>query len=100
MISFENAKAIAKSFLLDVEKDVGEPLALMEDQILQKSYGWVFFYNTRRYAETGSIEDMLAGNGPFIVDRAGGQLTELGTAYPLEKYLDDYEAPIGSPATG
>ncbi|MGI0791501.1 hypothetical protein ACRCO4_14935, partial [Pseudomonas aeruginosa] len=30
------------------------------------------------------------GNAPFLIDRQSGELHILGTAKPLESYLDDY----------
>ncbi|VFS31159.1 protein [Escherichia coli] len=33
----------------------------------------------------------LAGNAPFIVDKGSGEIHSLGTAKPLEEYLQDYE---------
>ncbi len=33
----------------------------------------------------------LAGNAPFIIDKDSGEIHSLGTAKPLEEYLQDYE---------
>lgn len=30
-------------------------------------------------------------NSPFMVDKDTGEIHEFGTAYPIEKYLQDYE---------
>ncbi len=32
-----------------------------------------------------------AGNAPFIIDKDSGEIHSLGTAKPLEEYLQDYE---------
>lgn len=46
---------------------------------------------SREYLETGNLSAQLAGNAPFIIDKDTGEVYELGTAYPLVKYLQDYE---------
>ena len=53
--------------------------------------GWFFCFQSREYLETGEFSSQLAGNSPFIVDKDTGEIHELGTAYPIEKYLQDYE---------
>ncbi|HCM1952792.1 TPA: hypothetical protein N3A08_001818 [Salmonella enterica subsp. salamae serovar 9,46:z4,z24:z39:z42] len=49
------------------------------------------FFEYRKYLETGDNASRLAGNAPFIIDKDSGAIVELGTAWPLEKYLKDYE---------
>ncbi|HDY2481927.1 YrhB domain-containing protein, partial [Escherichia coli] len=43
------------------------------------------------FLETGDEAARLAGNAPFIVDKGSGEIHSLGTAKPLEEYLQDYE---------
>ncbi|EDX9484811.1 hypothetical protein GQP67_002063 [Salmonella enterica] len=49
------------------------------------------FFESREYLETGDNASSLAGNAPFIIDKDSGEIVETGTAWPLEKYLKDYE---------
>jgi hypothetical protein len=51
----------------------------------------VFCFQSREYLETGEFSAQLAGNSPFLVDKDTGEIHELGTAYPIEKYLQDYK---------
>ncbi|MCU6348444.1 YrhB family protein [Enterobacter quasiroggenkampii] len=55
------------------------------------SEGWFFYFQSRAYLETGYFSAQLIGNSPFIIDKDAGEIHELGTAYPIEKYLQDYE---------
>jgi hypothetical protein len=89
MINFQDAELIADSFLRKIEGDIGVPLQIIKTQEL--SYGWLFFYNSREYVETGEFSSMLAGNAPFVVDAFDGALHILGTAFPIEFYLMEYE---------
>lgn len=53
--------------------------------------GWFFCFQSREYLETGEFSAQLVGNSPFLVDKDTGEIHELGTAYPIEKYLQEYE---------
>lgn len=46
-----------------------------------------FCFESREYLETGDNVARLAGNAPFIIDKDSGEIFDLGTAWPLEKYL-------------
>jgi len=54
---------------------------LLEEKTLKKNYGWIFFFNTKRFIETGDRMLALAGNGPLIVLHSG-ELISLGAAIP------------------
>lgn len=69
MISFDTAERIALAHLSELEGDAGENLSLLKDQTIEEPFGWVFFYNSTTFAETGDALHALAGNSPFIVDR-------------------------------
>lgn len=55
------------------------------------SQGWYFCFEAREFLETGDEAARLAGNAPFIIDKDSGEIHSLGTAKPLEEYLQDYE---------
>ena len=70
-------------------------LAIMDSETIEKEYGWVFFYQSKEYLETGNSGDALLGNAPFIVNRYTGEVVETGTANPIEDYIAEYEARTG-----
>jgi Immunity protein 35 len=88
MITNDQAERIAVEYLSNMERRVGIPLQLTKK--LDGPFGWVFFYNSRAYIESGNISAMLAGNSPFLIDSYDGTLHVLGTAYPVEQYLAEY----------
>ncbi len=57
---------------------VGEPLVWEQ--------GWVFFYGSRKHADTRDLSPALAGNAPIVV-LSSGDVREAGTAHPIEYYL-------------
>jgi len=66
-------------------------LELLLSETIEEDFGWVFFYNTEEYLSTGDISESLAGNAPFIIDRALGTIYETGTAEPIEAYIDRFK---------
>ena len=70
-------------------------LAIIDDETIEKAYGWIFFYQTRDYLKTGDMLDTLVGNAPYIVNKYTGEIIETGTAYPVEDYIADYEKEHG-----
>lgn len=97
VISHAQAQAIAESHISQFASSEGS-FAILETATIERPHYWVFFYQSKRYLESGNPIHALAGNAPLIVDRSG-QVTETGTAYPLEDYLSDYEAAQGTGAT-
>lgn len=70
-----------------------EPV-IIDNEIIEKEWGWVFFYQNKKYLETNNIDDALAGNAPYIVNRHTGEIIETGTAKPIEEYISEYEVKI------
>ena len=60
--------------------------------------GWVFFYNSKEYVETGNFLYALAGNGPLIVDRVDGKLYATGSGQPVEFFIEEFRKGNRRPA--
>jgi|TARA_Y100000588_G_scaffold366001_1_gene431238 hypothetical protein len=84
----EEAQRIALDYIQQQDCDV--ELVLIEDETLTEEFGWVFFYNTRKFQETGDFRDMVGGNAPIIVDNISGKITETGTTHDIEYYIEEY----------
>lgn len=89
MITFKEAEEIAKQYLAALRNEIGSPVQLTKTQ--EETFGWVFFYQSKDYMETGNLSSMLAGNAPFIVDQETGEVHILGTAYPVGVYIKEYD---------
>ena len=82
----------------------GDEPSIVDADTSEEIFGWVFFYNSRRFLETGEFSCRLAGNGPVIVDALSGEVTMLGTAGGIEDQIADYakkkranQSPEGTP---
>jgi hypothetical protein len=89
MLTYADAKRLAETYV-----DISTRGKGTISGVTAKPCGWVFFYNSREYLETGNPRSCYAGNAPFIVDRIDGELRVTGTAEPLEVYLAAYEATL------
>lgn len=93
--AIEQARSIALDRIKMLEALTDCELILLDAMTIERSFGWVFFYGSKAYVESGQPSDALAGNAPFVLMRADGAVRETGTAMPLEYYLKDMQA--GSP---
>jgi hypothetical protein len=90
-IKYKDARALADKW---VEIASGGTADILEECTITRPYGWVFFWQSKRYIETRDPMDSLLGNAPIIVDRVNFELLGTGTADPIEHYLKEYEATI------
>jgi len=92
MIDIETAKKIAEDY---VNKDYhleGDRLIIVDEETIEKEYGWIFFYDSLRYLESGDDSYLIAGNAPLIVEKDDGSVHVLATVPPLEQWIAQYEA--------
>jgi hypothetical protein len=59
-------------------------------ETMERPFGWVFCYNSKRYLETGDDRHCLLGNHPILVDRYRCTLHTTGLG-KLEDYIERYE---------
>jgi hypothetical protein len=96
MVTREQARAIAQNYLNKIAGGDETELVLLLDATIERAFGWVFFYNSRRFVETGDPDSVMAGNAPFIVSATDGSIYDTGTAEPIENYIERFEL-YGSP---
>lgn len=91
MINFEEAKLLAEQRIKEyMSYDDSLTLILLEDETIYEDFGWIFFYNSKEFVETGDMSYALGGNAPLLVDKNVGQVFETGTAMPIEEYIKSY----------
>ncbi len=98
VISEAEATDLATRYITEQCRNVPGGVALVDKQTTRKSYGWVFFYNAKRYLETHSPLDSLGGNGPIIV-LEDGQVHQLGSALDPEVSIAEFERAQGIEST-
>jgi len=84
-------KKVVESINADYHADDDE-LVIVRDETIEKDYGWIFFYNSKKYQRTGELSDRLAGNGPVLFEKDSGQMHHLGTHHPPDELIREFEA--------
>jgi hypothetical protein len=88
-------EAIRAMLAEDEDTPVFEP-AIVPAETIERPWGWVFFWNTRLYAETGDLEHAMRGTAPVCVNRADGKATPVEPLHPIERAIRRYERRIGA----
>ena len=91
----DNAIKLAEAEL-ENSKDKYNPIdcAILKNETIEKNWGWIFFYQSKAYIESGDFRDMLGGNAPIFVNNETGAVSYAGTAYDIEYYIKEYEASL------
>ena len=69
----------------------GDSWIIVEGKTIEKSFGWIFFYISERFIETGGAMHRLAGNGPVFVDKITGSIDFFGSTPSLDEILETYQ---------
>ena len=94
MLTREDAhRLVADRLARDAGASVGEgdELVIVEESTIERSWGWVVFYTSKRWRETQDVRYALAGNAPYLVERSSGSAIVLGTSHSVEHYIATYE---------
>src|SRR6267154_429592 len=85
----EQSFEIAKKTLASLPH--GDEYAIIEDDTIERPFGWVFRYDTKKYLETKDPKYIRPGNGPLVVERVGGTTAFLPTSLPPRKAIEEFE---------
>lgn len=98
-ISYEEAKLLvlerAREVLVEKKRPRLEP-GIIEERTIEMPWGWIFFWNTRLYLETGDLEHALIGMPPLCVDRRQGSVSPVANVEPLTREIKRFERKIGA----
>lgn len=60
--------------------------------VIEKDYGWIVCYQSKRYMETRDVHDRLVGNVPFVVEHDGSlHLLPIAGGLTLDEMTREYE---------
>lgn len=65
-------------------------LEICHDYTEEHDFGWVFFYNTAEFIDTGDYLKSLIGNAPLIVNKESKEIIVTGTAHDVSYYVGNY----------
>lgn len=88
-ITAEQALAIARATVRELAVNHNY---VLDERPIERPFGWVFFYTTREYLETGDRKYLVPGTAPFVVHRQDGSILHLPTSMLPERAIEIYEA--------
>lgn len=69
----------------------GDEIIIVEENTIERPWGWIIFHTSKLWLETNAIKYAIAGNAPTLVERETGKLMPTGTAFSVDKYIENYE---------
>ena len=93
----DSPQPITKARALEIAHQVVGALSgqhdfvIVEDQTVERPFGWVFFYTTRQYLQTRDRNYLVPGTAPLVVHRANGSIEHLATSVPPTRAIEIYE---------
>jgi len=91
MLNKHQAREIALQHIGHQCNLANDEIVIVDALTLEKEYGWIFFYDSKRFLEKNDVHCMLVGNGPVVVRKKDGVVHQLGTALSTEEEIDKYE---------
>jgi Immunity protein 35 len=86
----QEARGLVERHLAELPISPPTDLAILDEHTIETDFGWVFFWNSRKYQKTGEFQYALAGNTPLIVDRRDGSVHPTSTSEPIEEVIERY----------
>jgi hypothetical protein len=88
MLKDQEMLVIAKKFIKRMVKEGIE--TMIYDDIIKKTYGNIYSFNSKEYILTGDFNKSLVGAGFFLVEKETGRVVAFGTA-AYESKIKAYE---------
>ncbi len=71
-----------------------DPFAINDSSTIERDFGWVLFYNSKKFLESGEFQYKLAGNGPVIVNKRSGEVEFCASHKPVDECIKEYESKL------
>ena len=95
MLTESDAQTLVLEFLNGIQSPE-DPVVINKAATIERSFGWVFIYNARKYFETGNLLDQLAGNGPILVNKYSSAIVAGRSNQSVEAFIEEYERSLQS----
>jgi hypothetical protein len=90
LLRYEQAERIVQTYLEAMFRGRAD---IVRDRTIAKPYGWIFFYQSRRWTETRKLSDALLGGGPIFVNRFDLDVQHItGAGTNLDEWIKTYES--------
>jgi hypothetical protein len=89
----EALELVSKQLEQDSSPDL--EFVVADENTIERPFGWIFFYDSEKFLETGMDIYRIAGNGPVFVNKMTGEIKFFGSVPPLHVILANYEEKLG-----
>jgi hypothetical protein len=90
MMTMNKAKSLALDCVARLTGRAREELLIIDELTQCRRCGWIFFYESRAYLETGDVSRAIGTTGPVVVTHQG-ETHPLGGERPAGDVLRDFE---------
>jgi len=87
-IDYPIAFSLAREKVESLARQSETRFAILEDKTKEIKTGWVFFFDSMEFIESGDISFALAGNAPIFITRAG-KIFQLSSAFSWEQSIKE-----------
>jgi hypothetical protein len=94
VITYAQAVDLVNRELSRWVRSSADEVVIVDANTIERDFGWVFRYESKRYFETRNIKDCLHGNGPIIVDRHTGHIRRFSSGISSQEAIREYEAEL------
>jgi hypothetical protein len=91
MITFKQARKIAEDEINRKMFPKDDSLIIIENEIIEKEYAWIFPFTSKCFFETGNINNAIGGNSPLFVSKIDGLISTYSTGLSIEDMIDEHE---------
>jgi exonuclease VII small subunit len=85
----ESVRKIAERAVANLEN--GSDIAILDDQIKEYDFGWVFALQSRKFLKTSNPADLIPGLGPLVIDRRDQKAHFLRPSSTPEKEIEKFQ---------
>ncbi len=86
-MNLNDAKMIVEKKIIAQNQDC----ALMSDATIEYVSCFVFYYQSKKFIESGNSDEMYVGHGPVILCKNTGQVFKTGSVHSTEHYVNAFE---------
>jgi hypothetical protein len=87
-------KAVIEAEGMERARARAQTFSIVDARTIVTEYGWIFFWNTKKFIETRDIKTSIPGAGPIVVTKKG-EVEFLRTNVPPVEAIAEYEIRTG-----
>lgn len=81
------------------ERHIDCDMVVLAETVSEREFGFHFHTDSKRHRETGRWEDLLVGSCGVLVERATGEVHDLGSAFGVDYWFEAYRRGLHRPLT-